>query len=45
MTFDLDMIKAFYKSYPKKVQAAKKALGRPLTLAEKILYAHIARHL
>jgi aconitate hydratase len=41
MTFDLDMIKAFYKSYPKKVQAAKKALGRPLTLAEKILYAHL----
>ncbi len=41
MAFDIDMIKAFYGSLPAKVDAAKKALGRPLTLAEKILYAHL----
>ncbi|MBK8703471.1 MAG: aconitate hydratase [Saprospiraceae bacterium] len=41
MAFDIDMIKAFYASLPGKVDAAKKALGRPLPLAEKILYAHL----
>ncbi|NUQ26660.1 MAG: aconitate hydratase [Saprospiraceae bacterium] len=41
MAFDIDMIKAFYAALPGKVDAAKKALGRPLPLAEKILYAHL----
>jgi aconitate hydratase len=39
--FDLDMIKAFYKGLPDKVEAARQRLGRPLTLTEKILYAHL----
>lgn len=41
MIFDLKMIREFYKNYPAKVDAARKALGRPLTLTEKILYAHL----
>lgn len=40
MLFDLDLIKKVYSELPTKVAAAKKLLGRPMTLAEKILYAH-----
>jgi aconitate hydratase len=39
--FDLEMIKAVYSRMPEKVEAAKKLLGRPLTLSEKILYNHL----
>lgn len=35
------MIKSVYAALPGKVEAARKALGRPLTLAEKILFAHL----
>jgi aconitate hydratase len=41
MVFDLDMIKAVYAKYPARVEAARKVVGKPLTLAEKILYAHL----
>jgi aconitate hydratase len=41
MIFDLKMLREFYKSYPARVDAAKKKLARPLTLTEKILYAHL----
>lgn len=41
MAFDIDMIKAHYEALPAKVEAARKELGRPLTLTEKILYAHL----
>ncbi len=41
MTFDLKMIKDFYASMPQKIDAAKNVLQRPLTLTEKILYAHL----
>jgi aconitate hydratase len=41
MVFDLDLIKKTYSEMPAKVDAARTALGRPLTLAEKILYAHL----
>ena len=41
MPFDLDMIAAYYESLPAKVEAARKMLGRPMTLAEKILYTHL----
>ncbi len=41
-TFDIKMIRKFYESYPKKVDEAKKILKRPLTLSEKILYAHLS---
>ncbi|NBA84472.1 aconitate hydratase [Emticicia sp. CRIBPO] len=39
--FDLDMIKAIYARIPERVEAARKIVGRPLTLAEKILYSHL----
>jgi len=41
MVFDLDMIKAVYEKYPERVETARKVLGRPLTLTEKILYTHL----
>ncbi len=41
MAFDLDMIRNYYADMPAKVDAARKVLGRPMTLAEKILYAHL----
>lgn len=41
-TFDIDMIRKFYESYPSKVEEAKSKLKRPLTLSEKILYAHLS---
>lgn len=41
MAFDIEMIKKVYAEMPAKVEAARKALGRPLTLSEKILFAHL----
>ena len=41
MAFDIEMIKKVYAELPAKVEAARKALVRPLTLTEKILYAHL----
>ncbi len=41
MVFDLDLIKKVYAAMPDKVAEARKLVGRPLTLAEKILYAHL----
>ncbi|HQQ94829.1 MAG TPA: aconitate hydratase [Bacteroidia bacterium] len=41
MTFDIDMIREVYKHLPARVESARKLLGRPLTLTEKILYAHL----
>lgn len=39
--FDLNLIKKVYDELPAKVEQAKKELNRPLTYAEKILYAHL----
>ncbi|MBS1949036.1 MAG: aconitate hydratase [Bacteroidetes bacterium] len=41
MVFDLGLIKKLYSEMPAKVDAARKLVGKPLTLAEKILYAHL----
>ncbi|MEI8110762.1 MAG: aconitate hydratase [Chitinophagia bacterium] len=41
MAFDIEMIKKVYATLPEKVDAARKAMGRPLTLSEKILFAHL----
>ena len=41
MPFDIDMLRAFYQSFPERVDEARKVLGRPMTLAEKILYTHL----
>ncbi len=41
MVFDIEMIKAVYARYPERIEAARKVVNRPLTLAEKILYTHL----
>ena len=41
MAFDIEMIKGLYARFPERVDAAKKLLGRPMTHAEKVLYAHL----
>ena len=41
MIFDLDMIKKVYERYPERIAAARNVVGKPLTLSEKILYAHL----
>ena len=41
MIHDIDMIRAHYETYGARVKVAKAAMCRPLTLAEKILFAHL----
>jgi aconitate hydratase len=41
MAFDIDMIKEVYQRMDKRVNEARKIVGTPLTLAEKILYSHL----
>jgi len=41
MAFDIDMIKKVYTDMAARVDKAKELTGRPLTLTEKILYAHL----
>ena len=41
MAFDISMIKATYERLASRVEAARKATGKPLTASEKILYAHL----
>ena len=42
MAFGIEMIKEVYARYPVRIAAARKAVGRPLTLTEKILYSHLS---
>jgi aconitate hydratase len=39
--FDLELIQKIYAGYAAKVEAARNLAGHPLTLTEKILYAHL----
>ncbi len=41
MAFDIEMIKKLYAELPSKIAAARTLLNKPLTLTEKILYAHL----
>ncbi|WP_196052832.1 aconitate hydratase [Bacteroides clarus] len=41
MVYDLTMLKTFYALYERKIERIRTILQRPLTLAEKILYAHL----
>src|SRR5215471_1446209 len=43
MLFDLDLIKKVYAELPGKIETVRKLIGRPLTLAEKILYSHTSQ--
>ncbi|MFZ4771766.1 MAG: aconitate hydratase, partial [Ferruginibacter sp.] len=41
MAFDIEMIKKVYANFPSRIAAARQIVGKPLTLTEKILYAHL----
>ena len=41
MAFDIDTIKKVYSGLEARVTKARQLVGRPLTLAEKILYSHL----
>ena len=41
MAFDIEMIKQVYANVVERVDAARTITGKPLTLAEKILYSHL----
>lgn len=41
MAFDIEMIKKVYSRMGNRIEAAKKVVNKPLTLTEKILYAHL----
>ncbi|QIQ21604.1 aconitate hydratase [Zophobihabitans entericus] len=42
MVFDIDLIKKIYLAYPNKISHIQATLKQPLTLTEKILYAHLS---
>lgn len=42
--FDFDMIQKVYSAYSERIASTRALLKRPLTLAEKILYTHLADH-
>ncbi|GAA4290822.1 aconitate hydratase [Aestuariibaculum suncheonense] len=41
MAFDIEMIKGVYSRMAERVDTARKVVGKPLTLSEKILYNHL----
>ena len=41
MAFDIEMIRKVYSQYDERITAARRIVNKPLTLAEKILYAHL----
>ena len=41
MLFDIDLIRSVYEKLPSRIEAARKVVGKPLTLTEKILYSHL----
>ena len=41
MAFDIEMIKSVYVRMAERVDAARKIVGKPMTLTEKILYSHL----
>jgi aconitate hydratase len=43
MVFDLELIKKIYSELPAKVAAARKLVGKPLTLSEKIFICTFIR--
>jgi len=41
MAFDIDVIRTLYSEMSSRIEDAKKVIGKPLTLSEKILYSHL----
>ena len=44
MTFDIEMIRSTYQSMEGRIQMARKVMGHPLTLSEKILLSHLFKN-
>lgn len=42
MVFDIDMIRKVYSALPERIKKARSVVNKPLTLTEKILYAHLS---
>ena len=38
---DFGVIRNYYSQMPEKIEQARKTLGRPITLTEKILFSHL----
>ena len=45
MAYDIEMIEKVYAEFPQKIQNLRNLLSRPVTLTEKILYAHLSESL
>ena len=41
MIFNIELIQSFYRRLPNLVEETRKTLGKPLTLSEKLLFAHL----
>jgi len=41
MAFDLELIQRVYKTFAQRIETTRNLIDRPLTLTEKILYAHL----
>lgn len=41
MAFDIEMIRAVYARMGERIDTARRVVGKPLTLSEKILYSHL----
>jgi len=41
MAFDIDLIRNYYSKLSSQLEIARKELGRPMSLTEKILYSHL----
>jgi aconitate hydratase len=41
MVFDIDLVRTFYKKYALAVKGTRRRIKRPMTVTEKILYAHL----
>ncbi len=41
MAFDIDVIRTLYSEMSSRIEDAKKVIGKPLTLSEKVLYSHL----
>ena len=41
MILDIEMLRSFYASYSESVDKARETIKRPLTYAEKVLFAHM----
>ncbi len=41
MILDIEMLRSFYSSYLNRIEIVRQVVRRPLTYAEKVLFAHL----